>query len=99
MPVIDLEPSAFPHGPTVRRVSVPNDLVPGGFVSEHVPGSPGMTLRDYFAAAALSHMIRTDSLALSRATVQYWAGLCYVVADAMVEARQRPPMSPGEAPS
>lgn len=49
--------------------------------------SPGMTLRDYFAAKALNGMIASGNrLSLNRIDV---AAIAYDYADAMMEARKK----------
>ncbi len=50
------------------------------------PAVPGMSLRDYFAAKALSAMLQGE---------EHWeediiAGLCYQMADAMLVERAKP---------
>lgn len=51
----------------------------------------GMTLRDYFASAALSGMVAgSQGLAISRAD---FAKSSYLLADAMLEARKKVPTS------
>ncbi len=57
-----------------------------GCITEvHEEGSPGMTLRDYFAAAALQHVMATAD----RTNVPYEliAADCYRIADAMLAER------------
>lgn len=53
---------------------------------EIIPGRPGMTLRDYFAAGAMSAMLVQDANAhnWSNEKVAEWA---YDTADAMLAAR------------
>ena len=52
-------------------------------------GMPGMTLRDYFAAKAISQIIATcthdTTHGMSKA--DYFAGRAYEMADAMLKAR------------
>lgn len=48
----------------------------------------GMTLRDYFAAQALSGMHARDSYDEGLATPEKRAALAYVEADAMLKARE-----------
>ena len=48
------------------------------------PYNPGMTLRDYFAAAALQGMLSEPSL---KATPEEFASKSYELADAMLKAR------------
>lgn len=48
-------------------------------------GSPGMTLRDYFAAKAMRNAVITDT---HDATLAASARLYYRMADAMLEARR-----------
>lgn len=54
--------------------------------------SKGMTLRDYFAAAALQGMIAQSRLILTNKALQdpdVASGGAYLYADAMLEARKR----------
>lgn len=63
---------------------------PGGINSvytdldEGEPTQAGMTLRDYFAAAALQGFMVNNN---GRFTPTQDAGYCYKIADAMLEAR------------
>ena len=54
-------------------------------------GDPGLTLRDYFAAKAMQHVIDNWHLTTGRdgttAAEDYPAKYCYQVADAMIKAR------------
>ncbi len=59
---------------------------PGGGMT----GQPGMTLRDYFAAAALTGLCsgqKTQESASLRSTQESTAVLAYIFADAMLAAR------------
>ena len=82
------EPSAFPHPPGISRVYISPDLVPGGYYSQATPGSCGMTLRDYFAAAALMSMAGNHGMPFGETSVRYWAAAAYQVADGMMRARE-----------
>jgi hypothetical protein len=53
------------------------------------PMSPGLTLRDYFAAAALMGMHARDTFDPGQATPQKRAHLCYIDADAMLKEREK----------
>jgi hypothetical protein len=55
------------------------------------PISSGMDLRDYFAAKAMQAIIgKSDDASLNIDEVDNWIGsYAYVVADAMMEARDR----------
>lgn len=58
---------------------------------ETTPGAPasrGMTLRDYFAALALSGMHARDSYDEGQSTPERRASLAYIEADAMLKARE-----------
>ena len=48
--------------------------------------APGMTLRDYFAAAALQGILRTNS---NRFHPEDDANWCYQIADAMLKEREK----------
>ena len=50
---------------------------------DRIPGSPGMSLRDYFALAGLL----AGGDALYKHTVEEIAGDCYQAADAMLKRR------------
>jgi hypothetical protein len=54
-------------------------------------GEDGMDLRDYFAAKAMQAIIgNSDQASLEVGEVDNWVGdYAYVVADAMMEARER----------
>jgi hypothetical protein len=56
-----------------------------------VKESTGMDLRDYFAAKAMQAIIgNSDQASLEVGEVDNWVGdYAYVVADAMMEARER----------
>jgi hypothetical protein len=56
-----------------------------------VKESAGMDLRDYFAAKAMQAIIgNSDQASLEVGEVDNWVGdYAYVVADAMMEARER----------
>lgn len=47
-----------------------------------LPGNKGMTLRDYFAAAALQHMVHHRD-------TEFGAQWAYRVADAMIKERDK----------
>lgn len=78
----DRNPMAFPRPSTDH----------GSYGS---PGQDGMTLRDYFAAAALG-ALRLDRAFVERASgmsllpEEHAAKICFAVADAMLAARQEP---------
>jgi hypothetical protein len=48
-----------------------------------------MTLRDYFAAAALNGMHARDTFDHGQATTEQRARLCYIDADAMLAEREK----------
>ena len=54
-------------------------------------GDLGMTLRDYFAAAALQGMLGNRSLVDNFSGRAVMAGKSYFLADAMIEARKGEP--------
>lgn len=78
---------AFPAGARVRVRANPVD--PGSdFIDQTVasPVSPGMTLRDYFAAKAmLAHLMNPDSSSFRESEI---ARAAYQMADAMLSARE-----------
>ena len=53
------------------------------------PRNAGMTLRDYFAAKAVSQIIATcaNDTTLGMSKADYFAGSAYEIADAMLKAR------------
>jgi hypothetical protein len=57
----------------------------------HSDNQDGMDLRDYFAAKAMQAIIgNSDQASLEVGEVDNWVGdYAYVVADAMMEARER----------
>ena len=57
-------------------------------VSDDAVGSPGMTLRDYFAAKALAGYWAHYGADLSLDEADATARHCYQMADAMLEARE-----------
>lgn len=77
-----------------RNVTCPNgELVPPGGVST----APGMTLRDYFAAAALTGFMASladpkhrDVLYSKNQGTAHIVNACYVLADAMLAERDKP---------
>lgn len=71
-------PPAFPS-----IIQKRNDL---GFM-ESAPFTEGMTLRDYFAAKAMSAIIRNLS-GIQPNDLPFMANDCYHVADAMLKARE-----------
>lgn len=82
-----IEPSAFPHGPTTRRLPPPSNLPDGVLCSVIDPGQPGMTLRDYFAAAALAALALKLLDRIGPEAVAGIAGSCYRIADEMLAFR------------
>ena len=54
-------------------------------------GDIGMTLRDYFAAKALKHSMLAFSEARARARHDEIAEMAYIMADAMIRAREVQP--------
>lgn len=66
---------AFPSEKIVKH--------PGQFTPERIP-TDGMTLRDYFAAKALQGALAHDARVSNEGAV---ARGCYLMADAMLEAR------------
>lgn len=65
------------------------------FMWDHMEPKRGMTLRDYFAAAALTGLIVADELARqhinpggTRVTADEYASAAYECADAMLRARE-----------
>lgn len=74
---------AFPTTATATTVSKRED---GASVLTNYGSSPGMTLRDYFAAAALPEVDKR-----SHGTTDDVARECYQLADAMLKAREVKP--------
>lgn len=77
----DNDASAFPHLAT-------HDL------DGNTHGAPGMSLRDYFAAAALTGLCANSfsdgqNMPLSKANEDQMATLAYRQADAMLKAREQ----------
>lgn len=80
---------AFPSG-IVRKSRPAHDPGADFHVTDFTePRNAGMTLRDYFAAKAISQIIATcandPTLGMSKA--DYFAGRAYEMADAMLKAR------------
>lgn len=50
-------------------------------------GSPGMSLRDYFAAKAMQGTVAVGDRWINHCDTQYIAELSYAMADAMLKAR------------
>ena len=71
---------AFPHGPLGMSYTGED-----GYTSHQEPAHPGMSLRDYFAAAALQGATASGD----KVPPDYLAGWCYEMADWMLEARER----------
>lgn len=65
----------------------------GGSAFPHInqqgPYSDGMTLRDYFAAAALKNSAIAIPIDYSKTSAQAQAARCYQMADAMIAERLR----------
>ena len=78
-----MDPKDFPAFP------IPDFVFPNGMVQ---PGNNGMTMRDYFAAQALSSFDKLNNpnnYAINyRWTEETIAKACYGIADAMLEARK-----------
>ena len=51
-------------------------------------GESGMSLRDYFAAAAMQGLMSSDSFDISNDGREFGAKLSYDLADAMLAARE-----------
>ena len=68
-------PPAFPHHMNTAT---------GFDVASHA----GMTLRDYFAARALTGMLADPNVKLQNGATEKVADLAYEVADAMLKARE-----------
>lgn len=71
-------------------MSTPNDGGPA-FPSDYIPGTattPGMSLRDYFAASGLSCILLNQQLAWKAHEIARGA---YDLADAMLKAREAKP--------
>ena len=47
----------------------------------------GMDLRDYFAAKAMQRLISNE--VLEKSTLETFCGFCYVIANAMMKAREQ----------
>lgn len=79
--------AAFPRGPWERRD-------PDGKLLEADYGEFGMSLRDYFAAAALTGLMANDRTATSSSLVETdapnIAQAAYVIADALLTHRRAP---------
>jgi hypothetical protein len=58
------------------------------FPNPHLTGDTGMTLRDYFAAKAMQAILSTMAQGIRPNDVPLMASDCYMVADAMMEARK-----------
>jgi hypothetical protein len=56
--------------------------------TEHLaePVTAGMTLKDYFAAKAMQGLLASP---LTTSSVQMLADDCYIIADAMLKAREK----------
>jgi hypothetical protein len=59
--------------------------IDGNWVKEPLDKYAGMTLRDYFAAAALQGLISEPNI---KAPIEEFASRSYQLADAMLKARQ-----------
>ena len=78
-----------------ERLAFPGGQLPSGYTDEGRPWNDGMTLRDYFAAAAITGMLAYSRL--NPASGNYHencslaeaASVAYGYADAMLEARKR----------
>lgn len=77
-------PSAFPYIETVYAVENGN---PRNSFKVGETQRLGMTLRDFFAAAALQGMMGRDDYHPGLATPAQRATVAYIEADAMLEAR------------
>lgn len=83
MAMIDTGGSAFPYAP-------PQDMGNGQASGYPFP-DPGMSLRDYFAAAALPACIQlcaSDTIPTEMTQADYFAVRAYECADAMLRARR-----------
>ena len=72
---------AFPLGPTAGTMKPMQD---GTLIVTHYGMVPGMTLRDYFAAAALQGILSSTQTG----HLQIIAKDAYGMADAMIKARE-----------
>ena len=79
-----------PVYPSIVSNSTENDMI--GFVGEVIkPGHQvqygGMTIRDYFAAAAIQGVLSNSSTKFNEGWMKGLAKGAYEIADAMLEAR------------
>ena len=79
---------AFPVGPTAGTMKPHPD---GGLVVTHYGMEGGMTLRDYFAAAALQGLWANPHVKRDGDCRESVACFCYEQADAMIDAREAKP--------
>lgn len=77
-----------PAFPTAMTATTNNPVGDGRTLQTHYGSQAGMTLRDYFAAAAL-----TGSLAASHTDAEpdEFARVAYILADEMLKAREAKP--------
>ena len=73
---------AFPLGPTAGTMKPMQD---GTLIVTHYGMEPGVTIRDYFAAAALQGLLAYDGDCSTA------IGLAYHTADAMLDWRKKNP--------
>ena len=79
-----------PDYPSIASNNTENDMI--GFVGEVIkPGHQvqygGMTIRDYFAAAAMQGVLSNSSAKFKEGWIKGLARGSYEIADAMLEAR------------
>jgi len=77
---IDNGGAAFPH----KAKHYDSDC--GGYVYSLDHHEPGMTLRDYFAAAALTGFATNSGTGMSDRELAKWS---YSIADAMIKVKKR----------
>lgn len=78
---------AFPLGPTAGTMKPMQD---GTLIVTHYGMEPGVTIRDYFAAAALQPLV-TSAIELNHSKWDAAAQHAYLIADAMLAAREAKP--------
>lgn len=78
-------------GPAFPYTTKSKDQFPDGTVIERTIGNSGMTLRDYFAAAAMQGILMNYTTEKFGATESEVAKYAYRYADAMLAARKATP--------
>lgn len=83
-------PAAFPTAGYTEMRSAGNMGPVGAMIEHNVPPKDGMSLRDYFAAQALTGLLANQGDAVKdNDAIRAIAGFSFDLADAMLEARNQ----------